>query len=219
MPDALADVRKWAGQPVTETPIKGGLSHRIARLDAADGQRWLLRVLDPRVSEAGLGIPLDQEIANTLRAADAGVGPRGAAPDAGALLLEYLDGTTLDAHAVRTLTGPDRGRLPPPARRPRFVNDFSIFGKLDRVPRPLPYPRPAACPTATRTVLPAVAEIERGAGRRSAAHGAVPQRPAAGEPHPLRRRRSGSSTTSSPATTTRPSSWATSPPRRTTTPT
>ncbi|MGV9771082.1 phosphotransferase family protein [Streptosporangium sp. NPDC003464] len=131
MPDALAAVREWAGQPVTETPIKGGLSHRIARLDAADGQRWLLRVLDPRVSGAGLGIPLDQEIANTLRAAEAGVGPRVLHRMPGALLLEYLDGATLDAHGVRTLPGPIAAACRRLHAGPRFVNDFSIFRKLE----------------------------------------------------------------------------------------
>ncbi|MEV7011255.1 phosphotransferase [Streptosporangium sp. NPDC051022] len=132
MPDALADVREWAGQPVTETPIKGGLSHRVARLDAADGQRWLLRVLDPRVSEAELGIPLDLEITNTLLAAESGVGPRVLRRMPGALLLEYLDGVTLDADAVRALPGPIAAACRRLHAGPRFVNDFSIFRKLER---------------------------------------------------------------------------------------
>ncbi|MFF5211214.1 phosphotransferase [Streptosporangium sp. NPDC000396] len=133
MPDALSDVRKWAGQPVVETPIKGGLSHRIARLDTADGQRWLLRVLDPRVSEAGLGIPLDQEITNTLHAAQTGVGPQVLRRMPGALLLEYLDGVTLNAHDVRTLPEPIAAACRRLHAGPRFVNDFSIFRKLDEL--------------------------------------------------------------------------------------
>ncbi|GII93452.1 phosphotransferase [Sinosporangium siamense] len=129
-------ISAWAGQPVVQTPIKGGLSHRISRVDAEDGTRWLLRVLDPRVAEAALGIPLEQEIANTERAAAAGVGPQVIyrLPGLPVLLLEFLDGVTLDAAAVR-----DPELIPAIAAAcrtlhagPRFVNDFSIFDKLDR---------------------------------------------------------------------------------------
>ncbi|GAA2885850.1 hypothetical protein GCM10010517_49490 [Streptosporangium fragile] len=160
MPDALEDVRKWAGQPVTETPIKGGLSHRIARLDTSDGQTWLLRVLDPRVSAAGLGIPLEQEIANTLRAADAGVGPKVLHRMPGALLLEYLDGVTLDAHAVRTLPGPVAAACRRLHAGPRFVNDFSIFRKLDEF-LALCRTHGLSAPDGYEDCLPAAAEIER----------------------------------------------------------
>ncbi|MFJ2028556.1 phosphotransferase [Streptosporangium sp. NPDC087985] len=160
MPDALADVRKWAGQPVIATPIKGGLSHRIARLDTADGQRWLLRVLDPRVAEAGLGIPLDQEIANTLRAAEAGVGPRVLRRMPGSLLLEYLDGTTLDAHGVRTLPGPIAAACRRLHAGPRFVNDFSIFRKLDEF-LTLCHTHGLRTPDGYEDRLPVAAEIER----------------------------------------------------------
>ncbi|GIH91122.1 phosphotransferase [Planobispora siamensis] len=163
MPDALAAVREWAGQPVTETPIKGGLSHRIARVDAADGRRWLLRVLDPRVSAAGLGIPLDQEIANTLRAAEAGIGPRVLHRMPGALLLEYLEGTTLDAHAVRAMPGPVAAACRRLHAGPRFVNDFSIFRKLEEF-LALCGAHGLGTPAGFEDRLPAVAEIERALG-------------------------------------------------------
>ncbi|MEU8379120.1 phosphotransferase [Streptosporangium sp. NPDC048865] len=160
MPDPLADVRKWADQPVTETLIKGGLSHRISRLTTADGQRWLLRVLDPRVSEAGLGIPLDQEIANTLHAADAGIGPRVLHRLPGALVLEYLDGVTLDAHTVRTIPGPIAAACRRLHAGPRFVNDFSIFRKLDEF-LALCRTHELGTPDGYEDRLPAAAEIER----------------------------------------------------------
>ena len=160
MPDPLADVRKWADQPVTETPIKGGLSHRISRLVTADGQRWVLRVLDPRVSEAGLGIPLDQEIANTVHAADAGVGPRVVYRLPGALVLEYLDGVTLDAHAVRTIPAPIAAACRRLHAGPRFVNDFSIFRKLDEF-LALCRTHELGTPDGYEDRLPMAAEIER----------------------------------------------------------
>lgn len=155
-------VTAWAGRPVNLVPIKGGLSHRIARVEAADGERWLLRVLDPQVSAAGLGIPLDQELANTALAADSGVGPRVVHlwPEHHAILLEYIDGVTLDAGAVAGhLDG-----IAAACRRlhggPRFVNDFSIFDKL-REFLGLCGTHGLAMPAGFTDVLPAVAVIER----------------------------------------------------------
>ncbi|GII89157.1 hypothetical protein Ssi03_71470 [Sphaerisporangium siamense] len=139
MPDVLASalerVAAWAGRPVVHTPITGGLSHHVVRVETGTGERWVLRVLDPRVSAAGLGIPLDLEIANTERAADAGVGARVLLRLPGAVLLEHIDGVTLDAAAVRdpAMTG----RVADACRRlhagPRFATDFSIFRKLEEL--------------------------------------------------------------------------------------
>src|SRR5438045_1672193 len=75
MAGLLAGVPAWVGRAVTAERLPGGLSHHIFRVDV-DGESFVLRVLDPAVSEAGLGIPPDQEIANTVRAAQGGAGPR-----------------------------------------------------------------------------------------------------------------------------------------------
>ncbi len=103
------------------TPIAGGLSHHIWRVDTG-GRSYLLRVLDPAVSAAGLGIPPEQEIENTLRAADSGAGARviEVLPDVPALVLEFLPGRTLHADDVRDpeTIETDRRRLPEAARRP-----------------------------------------------------------------------------------------------------
>ncbi len=60
-------------------------------------------MLDPAVSTAGLGVPPAQEIDNTLRAAESGVGARvfEVLPDVPALVLEYLPGRTLAIADVR----------------------------------------------------------------------------------------------------------------------
>ncbi|WP_283137369.1 phosphotransferase [Rhizohabitans arisaemae] len=159
-------VAAWAGTPVKYRQIKGGLSHRIGLVETLDhdivsateirnaqprgttrpartgdrqrnGHRWLLRVLDPEVASAGLGIPLEQEILNTGHAAVTGVGAQivHRLPGVPALLLEYIDGQTLDAASV------GEPRLIPDIAAacrklhagPRFVNDFSIFRKLDEL--------------------------------------------------------------------------------------
>ncbi|MDF5751890.1 phosphotransferase [Spongiactinospora sp. TRM90649] len=168
MPDLPVDpirlVTAWAGRPVTVTEIKGGLSHRIARVDTGDGECWLMRVLDPRVSEAGLGIPLEQEIANTACAARGGVGPRVVhrIPDHPVLLLEFLDGRTLDAAAVR-----DPDMIPEIARAcrrlhagPRFANDFSIFRKLEEL-LALCHANGLPVPDGHADRLPVIADMER----------------------------------------------------------
>ncbi|MBO3746885.1 phosphotransferase [Streptosporangiaceae bacterium NEAU-GS5] len=137
MPDAVSDaldlVAAWAGRPVTATTIKGGLSHRIARVETEDGDRWLLRVLDPRIAEVGLGIPLDQEIANTVHAASTGVGAQVLHIMPGALVLEYIDGPTLDNPAVRDGIGEIALTCRALHQAPPFVNDFSIFRKLEQL--------------------------------------------------------------------------------------
>ncbi len=171
MPDALANalgiVTTWAGCEVGHTVLKGGLSHFIARVDSVKGEQWVLRVLDPRISEAGLGIPLEQEIANTVRAAEAGVGARVLCGMPGALLLEYIDGRTLDAAAVRdpALTPAIAEACRTLHRGPRFVNDFSIFRKLDEL-LALCRRHDLAVPAGYTDCLPVVAEIEAALAQR-----------------------------------------------------
>ncbi|PZG32448.1 hypothetical protein C1I98_29350 [Spongiactinospora gelatinilytica] len=168
MPDPSADpialITAWAGGPVTITEIEGGRGHRVARVEAGGGRRWLLRVLDPGVAAAGLGLEPETEIANTRQAAVSGVGPQVVHRLAGlpALLLEDIEGRALDAAAVRE---PDL--IPGIARAcrrlhagPAFANDFSIFAELEGLlglcrRRGLPVPDGHA------DRLPAVADIER----------------------------------------------------------
>ncbi|WP_081903864.1 choline/ethanolamine kinase family protein [Microbispora rosea] len=169
MPDPVADamdlITAWAGRPLTFTTIKGGLSHHIARVDSEDGDRWLLRVLDPRIAETGLGIPLDQEIANTVAAAASGIGPRVVHVLPGVLLLEYVEGVTLDVPAVAARIEEVADACRRLHAGPRFGNDFSIFGKLrEFVARCRAHG--LALPDGYEDVLPAVADIEAALARR-----------------------------------------------------
>lgn len=126
----VAQVPEFAG-PVELTVIKGGLSHRVVRVDAG-GRRFVLRVLDPAVAEAGLGVPMAQEIANTVQAAETGAGPEvlRVLPDEHALVLEYVDGVTLSTADVPAhLEGIAAACRRLHSGRP-FGNDFDIFDKL-----------------------------------------------------------------------------------------
>lgn len=135
--DVLARVPAWDGRRVSYAVLKGGLSHQIYRV-TVDDENYVLRVLDPAVSRAGLGIPLDEEIENTARAADSGIGPRVVhiLSDVPALVLEFIKGPTLSLDDVqrenvipRIATSCRRLHAAP---RP-FVNDFSIFRKLEEL--------------------------------------------------------------------------------------
>ena len=132
--ELVSRVPSWAGRTVDWGQMPGGLSHQIYRVDV-DGTPYVLRVLDPAVSAAGLGIPPDQEIANTVRAARSGAGPAvlEVLPDVPALVLEFLPGRTFGQDDVR-----DDRWIPGIAdacRRlhagPRFVNDFDIFDRRE----------------------------------------------------------------------------------------
>jgi thiamine kinase-like enzyme len=129
----LRRVAMFKDRLVTHRPIAGGLSHHIWQVDCG-GRSYVLRVLDPAVSAVGLGIPPVQEITNTLKAAESGVGARvfEVLPDIPAIVLEYLPGRTLSAADVRLRA--NFPRLAAACRKlhagPRFGNDFTIVRKL-----------------------------------------------------------------------------------------
>ena len=129
--DLLERVPSWVGRAVEWQRLEGGLSHHIFRIDV-DQQPYVLRVLEPAVSAAGLGIPPEQEIANTIRAAETvGAQVYAVLDDVPALVIEFLPGRTLGATDVRR---PEViPALAEACRRlhsgPAFGNDFDIFAK------------------------------------------------------------------------------------------
>jgi thiamine kinase-like enzyme len=130
--DVLGRVSAWAGRDVTWAPLPGGLSHHIYRVESG-AQTFVLRVLQPAVSAAGLGIPPADEIANTLVAARSGAGAAvvEVLPDVPALVLEFIPGRTLATADVRdpAMTGPIAAACRRLHAGARFVNDFDIFAK------------------------------------------------------------------------------------------
>ena len=132
--DVVRRVAMWSGRVVHHRPIAGGLSHHIWRVDVGP-RSFVLRVLDPAVSAAGLGVPPALEISNTMRAAESGVGAKvyEVLPDIPAIVLEYLPGRTLSQADVRHR--PTIGRIATAVRRlhagPAFGNDFTIVEKRD----------------------------------------------------------------------------------------
>ncbi|MDN3351643.1 choline/ethanolamine kinase family protein [Actinomadura sp. DC4] len=130
--EIMARAGLGSGDVIACTTLTGGLSHRVLRVET-DGGTYVVRVLDPAVSEAGLGVPARLEIENTVRAA--GVGPAVLYADGDTMVLEYIEGATLDRDDVRRLeTIP---RLAAACRRlhagPAFAGDFNIFRKAEEL--------------------------------------------------------------------------------------
>lgn len=131
----LAAVDGWAGRHVEHELLKGGLSHRI-HLVRVDGEPFVLRVLNRAMEQALLGIPAEQEIENTVRAAQSGVGAGvlEVLPRFPALVLEFLKGETMSVRSVR-----EERNIPRIAaacrglhdRAPAFANRFDIFRHLE----------------------------------------------------------------------------------------
>jgi thiamine kinase-like enzyme len=108
--------------------LSGGLTNRNYRVTTANGD-YVVRV-SPRESDA-LAIDRDAEHANSVRAAEAGVGAPVVAylPDAGVTVIGYIDGVTFDDDSFKI-----PGNVPRVAAAvrqlhsgPRFVNDFDMF--------------------------------------------------------------------------------------------
>jgi len=123
---AVARVRAWAGLSVRVSPLAGGLSHHIYRVEAA-GETFVLRILDPAVAEVGLGFPPADEIENTRRAAGVGARVVETLPDA--IVLEFLPGRTLSAADIPGRTEKIAAACRKLHGGPRFVTDFDIFAK------------------------------------------------------------------------------------------
>ena len=133
--EVVAAVPAWAGRRVEHELLKGGLSHSI-HLVRVDAERFVLRILNRAVEQALLGIPAEQEIENTVRAARSGVGAQvhEVLPDVPALVIEFIDGETMSLDEVRERRSIVRIAAACRAlheRTPPFVNSFDIFRQLD----------------------------------------------------------------------------------------
>lgn len=126
----LARFPLLAGTAPAWRPLAGGLSHHVYLVEAGTS-RCVLRILEPAVSRAGLGIEPHLEVLNTRRAERSGVGAAvlGVVDEVPALLLEYVPGQTLSAADIPP-------RLPAIAAAcrvlhagPTFAGDFDIVAK------------------------------------------------------------------------------------------
>ncbi len=114
-------------------PLAGGLTNDSYRVETARG-RVVLRTW--REDAGLLAVDREAEQANARRAHRAGVGPAvlGWFPECNAMLVAWVDGTTLTPAALRS--GAHLGRIAAACRRlhagPRFAGDFDMFAVQER---------------------------------------------------------------------------------------
>jgi thiamine kinase-like enzyme len=125
--DVLEHVEPLCGEARAVEQLPGGLTNVNLKVTCQD------RVLVVRVAQSGstlLAIDRDHEHRNSVAAAEAGVGAPVVAylPDAGLLVVEYLDARTFTDEDLRH--GGQLARVAEACRRlhagPRFVNDFDM---------------------------------------------------------------------------------------------
>jgi thiamine kinase-like enzyme len=86
------------GQDLAWTQLFGGLAHVTCQVATAAGDRYVVKFLTQEMDDFGLMIPIGDLIANTVAAGESGVGARvlEALPDVPAIVLEFINGITLD---------------------------------------------------------------------------------------------------------------------------
>jgi thiamine kinase-like enzyme len=93
-----AQVDVLSGRRLAWRQLFGGLAHVTYAVTAGDGERYVVKFLTQEMDDFGLMIPIGDLIANTIAAGESGVGARvlQALPEVPAIVLEYIDGRTLD---------------------------------------------------------------------------------------------------------------------------
>jgi thiamine kinase-like enzyme len=128
----IAAVPDWTGRYVTAEEIVGGLTNRNYRVEV-DGEPVFVRV--PGADTDLLAVDRRNELANSLAAAGAGVGPRPAhLPAWDVMVLEWLPGPTLSNELCLEPGMPER--IADVLRRlhagPRFRDEFDMFRLSER---------------------------------------------------------------------------------------
>lgn len=132
--DALLDrIPVLQGVPRTVVELDGGLTNRNLHVTTPE-RDVVVRLFrgDPEL----LGIDRDGEHVNTRAAAEAGVGAGFVdyLPDLGALVIEYIDGTTLtnESFAEPGVIGRAAAAMRQLHQGPRFAGEFDMFARQAR---------------------------------------------------------------------------------------
>jgi thiamine kinase-like enzyme len=170
--DILLRVAQLAGADRVVSELPGGLTNTNYKV-VVGGRSYVVRVSS---KDAGLlAIDRENEYVNSVAAAEAGVGAGVVAylPELGALVLDFIEGTTMSAEDLRR---GDRLREVAAAIRqlhacPRFRDDFNMFRVQERYIG-IVQERGLRLPERYLEFAPQVTEIERAMGVRD--EGTVP---------------------------------------------
>ncbi|HEY7736966.1 MAG TPA: choline kinase family protein [Candidatus Limnocylindrales bacterium] len=131
--EVIGSIEGWRGRSITTEPVLGGLTNENYRV-VVDGRPFFVRIPGP---DTGLlAVDRANELHNTRAAAATGVGPQviHALPEAGVIVLEWLDAKTMSADAMQADGQPER--VAHALRRlhagPRFLHDFNMFRLTER---------------------------------------------------------------------------------------
>ena len=159
--EAIARVSLWQGENVQVSPLSGGLTNENYLVETG-GARYVVRV--PGQSTELLSIDRQNEVHNTRAAATTGIGPKvlEVIQDQDAMVLEFIEGTTMSAKTLQSPAMADR--MAASFRRlhaaPRFLNDFNMFRLIEDY-LDIVEAHDVSIPTDYRDRLSTVAEIER----------------------------------------------------------
>ena len=165
--EAAASVALWRGRQFTVSPRSGGLTNENYLVEAV-GERYVMRL--PGASTELLSIDRDNEVYNTIAAAETGIGPRVLehVADLDVMVLEFIPGATMSAetlqsvHMARRMA--DSFKRLHAARR--FKEDFNMFRLIEYYLR-IVDAHGVTIPHGYRDKLPVIAEIEGAVGVHS----------------------------------------------------
>ena len=98
MDQVAASAEVLRGHKLEWRQLFGGLAHVTYAVSTQSGDRYVVKFLTQEMDDFGLMIPIDDLIANTVAAGESGVGAKvvQALPEIPSIILEYIDGRTLD---------------------------------------------------------------------------------------------------------------------------
>jgi len=159
--DAAARVGLWRGRTFTVSPLSGGLTNENYLVDV-EGERYVMRV--PGASTELLSIDRDNEVYNTIAAAETGIGPRVLEhlAELNVMVLEFIPGATMSAETLQSVHM--ARRMAESFKRlhsaRRFKQDFNMFRLIEYYLR-IVDEHGVTIPPGYRDRLTTVAEIER----------------------------------------------------------
>jgi thiamine kinase-like enzyme len=162
--EAVSRVALWRGRGARVSALSGGLTNENYLVDVA-GERYVMRV--PGASTELLSIDRENELYNTIAAAETGVGPRVLehVPGLDVMVLEFIPGATMSAETLQSVHM--ARRMAESFRRlhsaRRFKQDFNMFRLIEYYLR-IVDEHGVTIPHGYRERLPVVAEIERAVG-------------------------------------------------------
>jgi thiamine kinase-like enzyme len=98
MGQVAASAEVLRGHELEWRQLFGGLAHVTYAVSTRAGDRYVVKFLTQEMDDFGLMIPIDDLIGNTVAAGESGVGAKvvQALPAIPSIILEYIDGRTLD---------------------------------------------------------------------------------------------------------------------------